>query len=150
MTAEEKGTLAKTYFQEGYNCAQSVLLAFCDETGLTKEQAARLASSFGGGMGRLREVCGAVSSMFTVLGATSGYSDPKDKQQKDALYAKVQQLAESFREKNQSIICRDLLMDVETTQGSVSEERTKDYYDRRPCACYVEDAAKLIAKELEY
>lgn len=149
MTAEEKGTLAKTYFTQGYNCAQSVLLAFCDETGMTEEQAARLASSFGGGMGRLREVCGAVSSMFTVLGVTNGYSDPKDKQSKDAQYARVQKLAESFRQKNHTIICRELLANVETTDGPVSEERTKEYYERRLCAGYVEDAARMIAKELE-
>jgi C_GCAxxG_C_C family probable redox protein len=149
MTAEEKGRLAKEYFLEGYNCAQSVLLAFCDETGLSKDQAARLASSFGGGMGRLREVCGAVSSMFTVLGITNGYSDPRDKRQKDAQYARVQRLAGEFRKTHHSVICRDLLLDVETTDGSASEERTKQYYERRPCACYVEDAAKLIARELE-
>ncbi len=149
MTAEEKGTLAKAYFLEGYGCAQSVLLAFCDETGMTKEQAARLASSFGGGMGRLREVCGAVSGMFMVLGINKGYSDPSSKTEKDEQYAKIQELAEMFKNKHDSIICRELLKGVETTQGTASEERTGDYYDRRPCARYVEDAAKLIAKELE-
>jgi len=149
MKAEEKAELARDYFEKGYNCAQSVLLAFCDETGLTEQEAAMLASSFGGGMGRMREVCGAVSSMLMILGITNGYSDPDDKQKKDAHYAKVQQLAERFREKNHSIICRDLLEDVETTEGSVSEERTQDYYERRPCAAYVEDAARLIAAELE-
>ncbi len=149
MTVEEKSALAQDYFREGYNCAQSVLLAFCDETGLSEEQAARLASSFGGGMGRLREVCGAVSSMFLILGITGGYSDPENKEEKDAQYAKIQRLAEQFRAENHSIICRDLLEDVETTEGSVSEERTEAYYERRPCACYVAYAAELIARELE-
>lgn len=149
MKAEEKAELARDYFEKGYNCAQSVLLAFCDETGLTEQEAAMLASSFGGGMGRMREVCGAVSSMLMILGITNGYGDPEEKQKKDEQYAKVQQLAERFREKNHSIICRDLLEDVETTEGSVSEERTQEYYERRPCADYVGDAARLIAAELE-
>lgn len=149
MTADEKGTLAKTYFLEGYNCAQSVLLAFCDETGLSRKQAAMLASSFGGGMGKLREVCGAVSSMFLVLGMKEGYDSPENKPEKDAHYARVQRLAECFRERNHSIICRELLMDVQTTAGSESEERTESYYERRPCACYVEEATRMIAKELE-
>lgn len=148
MTTTEKGTLAKTYFQEGYNCAQSVLLAFCDETGLSETQAAKLASTFGGGMGRMREVCGAVSSMFMILGLLKGYSSPNAKDEKSDTYARVQRLAEEFKERNQSIICRDLLADVEVTPGGVPEERTRAYYERRPCACYVEDAARLIAKEL--
>ena len=148
MQPTEKGLLAKREFEEGYNCAQAVLLAFCEETGLTREQAARIASAFGGGMGRMREVCGAVSAMFMIEGLINGYSDPKAKEEKSALYARVRALADRFREKNQSIICRDLLIDTETASGGEPEARTKDYYERRPCGCYVEDAARLIAEAL--
>lgn len=148
MQPTEKGLLAKREFEEGYNCAQAVLLAFCEETGLTREQAARIASTFGGGMGRMREVCGAVSAMFMIEGLINGYSDPKAKEEKSALYARVRALADRFREKNHSIICRDLLIDTGTASGGEPEARTKDYYERRPCGCYVEDAARLIAEAL--
>lgn len=148
MNPTEKSQLAKRYFEEGYNCAQSVLLAFCEETGLSIEQAAKLASTFGGGMGRMREVCGAVSAMFMIQGLMEGYTDPKAKEEKAELYARVRDVAERFREKNHSIICRDLLIDVQTTPGGVPEERTQEYYERRPCGCYVEDAAGLIAEAL--
>ena len=104
MNPKEKSQLAKENFEQGYNCAQSVLLAFCEETGLNREQAAKLASTFGGGMGRMREVCGAVSAMFMVEGLRGGYSDPKAKEEKSELYARVRALAEQFREKNHSII----------------------------------------------
>ena len=148
INPEEKSLLAKHYFEQGYNCAQSVLLAFCEETGLPLEQAAKLASTFGGGMGRLREVCGAVSAMFMIEGLLRGYDDPKAKEEKAELYARVQALAARFTEKNHSIICRDLLQDTQTTPGAIPEERTKEYYERRPCGCYVEDAAYIIAEAL--
>jgi C_GCAxxG_C_C family probable redox protein len=148
MNPTEKSQLAKRYFEEGYNCAQSVLLAFCEETGLTQDQAARLASTFGGGMGRMREVCGAVSAMFMVQGLLEGYTDPKAKEEKAAVYARVREVADRFREKNHSIICRDLLIDTEVSPGTEPEARTKEYYERRPCGCYVEDAAELIAQAL--
>lgn len=148
MDATQKSQLAKQYFENGYNCAQSVLLAFCEETQLSQEQAAKLASTFGGGMGRMREVCGAVSAMFMVEGLLKGYSDPKAKEEKSAVYETVRELADRFREKNHSIICRELLIDVETTAGGEPEARTKEYYERRPCGCYVEDAAYIIAESL--
>ena len=148
MNPEEKSNLAKCYFEEGYNCAQSVLLAFCQETKLSREQAAKLASTFGGGMGRLREVCGAVSAMFMIEGLLRGYDDPKAKEEKAEVYARVQALATSFKDRNHSIICRDLIQDTQTTPGSVPEERTKEYYERRPCGCYVADAAYIIAEAL--
>ncbi len=148
MEPIEKSALAKSYFEEGYNCAQSVLLAFCEETGFSIEQAARLASTFGGGMGRMREVCGAVSAMLMIEGLLEGYSDPKAKEEKSEVYARVRNLADSFREKNHSIICRELLQDTETTPGGEPEERTAAYYERRPCGCYVEDAARIIAERI--
>lgn len=148
MNPNEKSRLAKEYFEQGYNCAQAVLLAFGDETGLPPEQAARLASTFGGGMGRMREVCGAVSAMFMVEGLVEGNSDPKAKEEKSEVYARVRDLADRFREKNHSIICRELLIDAEVTPGGVPEARTKEYYERRPCGCYVEDAALILAQAL--
>ena len=148
MNPNEKKQLAKEYFEQGYNCAQSVLLAFCEETGFSREQAAHLASTFGGGMGRMREVCGAVSAMFMVEGLLRGYDDPKAKEEKADVYARVQALAASFKDKNHSIICRDLIQDTQTTPGIVPEERTKEYYERRPCGCYVADAAYIIAEAL--
>ena len=148
MNVMEKSQLAKESFEQGYNCAQAVLLAFCDETGLSTEQAAKLASTFGGGMGRMREVCGAVSAMFMVEGLLEGYSDPKAKEEKSEVYARVRALADRFREKNHSIICRDLVIDAAVTPGGEPEARTKEYYERRPCGCYVEDAAYLLAEAL--
>ena len=111
-------------------------------------QAARFASTFGGGMGKLREVCGAVTGMFMAQGLICGYDDPKAKEEKAALYERIRVLADEFRAINGSIICRDLLLDVETTPGAVPEERTRAYYERRPCAFYVENAARILAGKL--
>ena len=111
MTHAEK---AEAYFRQGYNCAQSVLLAFGDMTGLDDETALRVSSSFGGGLGRLREVCGAVSGACMVLGLVKGYTDPDDREGKRAQYRLVQEFAERFREQNGSIVCRELLSGVQT------------------------------------
>ena len=133
---------AADLFLEGYNCAQAVMVAFCDKTGLTKEQAARYASSFGGGMGRLREVCGAVSGMLMVLGILYGYEQPDDDQKKKELYGQIQGLAGKFREAVGSIICRELL-DNPSTDPTPSP-RTAEYYAKRPCARMVMTAARLM------
>ena len=92
-----KRELGEAYFKEGYNCSQAVALAFHEEMGIDKDTAVRIASAFGGGMGRMREVCGAVSGMFMVLGAIKGYADAEDNGAKKALYADVQALAALFR-----------------------------------------------------
>ena len=106
----DHGELAAQLFLGGCNCAQAVVVAFCDVTGLEKDFAARLSCSFGGGMGRMREVCGAVSGMLMVLGVLYGYDDPGEKDRaKKAHYALVQELAGKFRERNGSIICREIL-----------------------------------------
>lgn len=140
----EHKELAMQLFHKGYNCAQSVFCAFCDVTGFDLGNAARLASSFGGGMGRMREVCGAVSGALMVLGYLRGYSDPEDQEAKAAQYAKVQEFARRFREQNGSIICRELLANVETAPGSAPEVRTNAYYHARPCEGFVADAAMLL------
>ena len=118
-------------FKSGYNCAQSVFLAFSSEFGFDDETALKLSSSFGGGMGRMREVCGAVSGSFMAIGMKKGYSDPKDNDAKMALYALIQQMAGDFRAEAGSIICRELIAEGNT--GPVPSERTNEYYKKRPC-----------------
>lgn len=146
MTHAEK---AKAYFEEGYNCAQAVTLAFADEMGLEKGQAARMASSFGGGLGRLREVCGCVSGMALAAGAIRGYSDPKAREEKADHYAFIQKLANEFKERNGSIICRELLAGINNDTNPVPEERTESYYKKRPCAELAAIAAEILEKELK-
>ena len=136
MTHAEK---AEALFHEGYNCAQSVLLAFEDVTGLDRKTAAMLSSSFGGGLGRMREVCGAVSGASMVLGILRGYDDPK---------ARIQSFADRFRKENGSIICRELLSGVSTVEGKDPEARTESYYRKRPCPKLVFQAAEAVEEML--
>ena len=136
--------LAKDLFIEGYNCSQAVLAAFEDEIGLDLETCLKIASSFGGGMGRLREVCGAVSGMFMVAGLIYGYTDPKDYSAKTEHYKRIQELAKQFEEQNGSIVCRELLGLSVKADAPVPEKRTEQYYKKRPCAELVEQAAAII------
>lgn len=135
---------AMELFKQGYNCSQSVFGAFCEECGMDFETALKLSSSFGGGMGRLREVCGAVSGMFMVAGMKYGYSDPNDSSSKAEHYKRIQALAEEFKEKNGSIVCRDLLGLSVQSENYIPEKRTEEYYKKRPCAEIVGDAAEII------
>lgn len=146
MTHGEK---AKKYFEQGYNCAQAVTLAFAEEMGLEPEQAAKMASSFGGGLGRLREVCGCVSGMALAAGALYGYSDPEAKEEKADHYALIQKLAGEFKERNGSIICRELLAGITNDTNPVPEARTDSYYKKRPCAELAYMAAEILEKEME-
>lgn len=139
---------AESLFKQGYNCAQAVLLAFCDDVGLEPVTAAKLASSFGGGMGRMREVCGAVSGMLAVIGLAGGYADPKDINAKKCHYELVQKVAAEFKEKNGSIICRELLGLGDGASKPSPSPRTSQYYKKRPCAELVGIAAEIAAKEL--
>lgn len=136
--------LARSYFLEGYNCSQAVFLAFCDDLGFDKDQAALIASGFGGGMSRLREVCGSVSGMFMASGLFFGYSNPKDDLQKKELYALGQELASRFSQKNGSIICRELLGLNRKKDEPTPSARTAEYYQKRPCADLVADAAEIL------
>lgn len=138
-----KGEQAKAFFKEGYNCTQAVVLAFCDEIGIEKEKLLCMVSSFGGGMGRMREVCGAVSGMFFVAGALYGYDDPKDMQAKKEHYARIQELAAQFRAETGSIICREMLGMEGKDHAPVPSERTAEYYKKRPCPEIVQLAADL-------
>ena len=135
---------ARDLFLEGYNCSQAVVCAFDDLTGLDRETSARLASSFGGGMGRMREVCGTVSGALIVLGLLCGYSDPKDPGAKTEHYHLVQEFARRFKEINGTIICRELLSGVRTKPGNEPEARTPEYYASRPCPRHCGEAAKIV------
>ena len=136
--------LARALFMRGYNCAQAVFCAFCDVTGLEIDVAARMASSFGGGLGRLREVCGTVSGAALVLGITRGYAEPGDYAAKKAHYALVQAFAHRFREANGSIVCRELLKGTGATEGGAPEARTAEYYKKRPCPNLAYCAAEIL------
>lgn len=146
-TPDEYAETAGEFFLQGYNCSQAVMLAFAEELGLPLEMAARLASSFGGGMGRLREVCGTVSGMFMVAGLLAGYSDPKDHTEKTAHYKRIQELAQRFKEHTGSIICRELLgLKKDGTDSFVPEKRTDEYYKKRPCKALAETSARIVAE----
>ncbi len=163
ITSTERGTRARDNFLRGCNCAQAVLLAFPDITGLPDDTAMRLASSFGGGMGRMREVCGTVSASLMVLGLATGYdaAAPTEAADKAAHYARVQEFARRFREVQSSIVCREILAEhaarlkaakaadaeqLAAMQSSASTPtaRTEAYYRARPCAAVAELAARLL------
>ena len=137
---------AAQLFLQGYNCAQAVTVAFCDVTGLQPEFAAKMASSFGGGMGRLREVCGAVSGMLMVAGLLYGYAVPGDDQIKMEHYQLVQHLAGQFREEVGSIVCREILKNPPTDPAPTP--RTEEFYRKRPCARMVMLAAQALDRYL--
>lgn len=138
----ERAEKAAKLFLEGYNCAQAVFVAYSDLTGLTPEYAAKLASSFGGGMGRLREVCGAVSGMFMVAGILYGYDHCDDDEKKKAHYALIQELAAKFKEQTGSIICREILKNPPSDPAP--SPRTAEYYAQRPCARMVYLATQIM------
>lgn len=140
------GEQAKQLFLDGYNCSQAVVGAFAKELGMDQAQALRVASSFGGGMGRMREVCGCVSGMFMVAGYVYGYDDPKAYESKKKLYGRIQALAAEFREGNGSIICRELLGLEGKDTSPVPGKRTREYYKKRPCAELVAYAAQMLAE----
>ena len=139
---------AANNFRKGYNCAQSVLLAFADKVGLKDEEALRLASSFGGGMGRLREVCGAVSAMFMIAGFLKGYTEPNNDVVKADHYKLIQDLAAEFKLKHGTIICRELLGLDGTEFSPIPSARTDEYYKERPCEEFIRCAAEIIEEEL--
>ena len=134
--------LAAELFLEGFNCAQAVAVAFTDVTGMDKKEAAKLAAPFGGGMGRMREVCGAVSGMLMVLGTLYGYDNSDADAKKKETYQQVQELAAQFKEENGSIICREILKNPPSDPNP--SPRTAEYYAKRPCCRMVMTAARLM------
>ncbi len=133
---------AATLFVEGYNCAQAVAMAFADLLDLDEKFCAKAISSFGGGMGRLREVCGAVSGMLFVAGILYGYDTKDDDAAKKAHYARVQELAGKFRDEVGSIVCREILKNPPS--DPTPTPRTEQYYKDRPCAHMVVTAVRIM------
>ena len=138
----DHGEYAAELFLRGYNCAQSVVVAFCDVTGLEPDFSARMASSFGGGMGRMREVCGAVSGMLMVAGLVYGYETAGDDVSKKKHYALVQNLAGKFRQEVGSIVCREILKNPPSDPNPTP--RTAEFYAKRPCARMVLLAGRIL------
>ncbi len=136
-------------FAEGRNCSQAVLLAFSDVTGLDDTLALKLSSSFGGGMGRMREVCGACSGMFMAAGILYGYSSADNDREKAEHYKRIQYLAQQFKDIHGTIICRELLKNLSVSSSPVPDKRTKEYYKVRPCVRFVETAAEILDRYIE-
>lgn len=160
MTNEEieaRAQRATDLFKQGYNCAQAVFAACADVYGITDEQLAlRLSASFGGGMGRMRLVCGAASGMFMLAGLHNGSATPHDNEGKMANYAFVQQLAGEFKGKYGSLICAELLGLAPKGQCNVKldldprpADRTPEYYEKRPCGEMVAEAVRIYLRNLK-
>jgi C_GCAxxG_C_C family probable redox protein len=150
MTNEEieaRAQRATDLFKQGYNCSQAVFASCADIYGVTDESLAlRLSASFGGGIGRMRMVCGAASGMFMLAGLQNGSSTPHDNEGKMANYAFVQQLAGEFKAQYGSLICAELLGLAPKPQDPKPEERTQQYYEKRPCSEMVAQAVRIFLK----
>ena len=147
---EDRIELAVSLFKEGYNCSQSVVAAFADMYGFTREQALRMSASFGGGIGRMRQTCGAACGLFLVAGLETGCTEGSNREGKEANYKLVQQLAEEFKKRNGSLICAQLLgLDKNAPTPATPEARTAEYYKKRPCVKMVEEAARIWVEHLE-
>ena len=149
VDVEQRAKQARELFLAGYNCAQSVALAYADITSLDEEMVAKITASFGGGMGRLREVCGAVSGMAFLAGFISPCPTADNAVAKKANYALVQEFAEKFREQNGAIVCRTLLGLDRPKDEPTPSARTAEYYKKRPCADLVHDAALIVGHYLQ-
>lgn len=147
---EERVNQAIENFESGFNCAQSVFLAYSDVFGLDQEMAKRMSVSFGGGMGRMREVCGTVSAMAMLAGFNYPVTDPTDQEARTRNYAMVQKMASIFTANHGSIICRQLLPSAEAASTAPKpSERTRQYYAKRPCSKFVADAARIAGRMLQ-
>lgn len=147
---EERINKAVELFNSGYNCSQSVFTAFADLYDISDEQALRISASFGAGIGRMRETCGAACGMFILAGLEKGTTISKDQKGKGENYKLVQYLAKIFKERNGSINCGELLgLKKGDVISPIPEERTDIYYKKRPCVKMVEEAARIWAEYLE-
>lgn len=147
---EERVKIAVQNFESGYNCAQSVFLAYSDVFELNLEMAKKMSVSFGGGVGRMREVCGTVSAMAMLAGFKYPVLDRQDQEARTKNYAMVQKMSDLFKEKHGTIICRSLLPAAEASQTAPEPSaRTAEYYAKRPCSKYVEDAARIAGRMLK-
>jgi C_GCAxxG_C_C family probable redox protein len=148
---EERIQQAVALFKRGYNCSQAVVAAFADLYDFTPEQALRMAASFGGGIGRMRQTCGAACGMFLLAGLDSGSIEAEDREGKSRNYAIVQQLAARFKEENGALECATLLgLKPAEPVSATAAERTATYYAKRPCAMMVESAARIFAEYLSH
>ena len=139
---------AEELFRKGYNCSQSVFAAFADVLGMSAEEAAKIASPFGAGFGKLREVCGAVSGMTLAAGYLKGYDDPADYESKKDLYRLIQKMCAEFEESKGTIICRELLGLKKGEDQAEPSVRTEEYYQSRPCIGACRTAAEIAEKYL--
>ena len=147
---EERIEKAVALFKEGFNCSQAVVAAFADQYGFTREQALRMSASFGGGIGRMRETCGAACGLFMLAGLETGSTEGSDSNGKAANYALVQELANEFKQRNGALRCADLLgLSKKEPVVSTPEARTNQYYAKRPCVKMVEEAARIWCEYLE-
>lgn len=147
VTKLKRAEKAKGFFKTGLNCSQSVVCAFSDVLGLSEQICARLSCGLGGGVGRQREICGAVSGTATILGFVFGGEDGRNKK---AAYEKVREFSDEFKKRNGSLICRELLgLEKGLNESFVPSERTAEYYKKRPCADLVFDAAEILEQILE-
>lgn len=152
FSIEERIEKAEQLFRSGYNCCQSVFMAYSDLYQIDETFAATLSAPLGGGIGRLREVCGTVSGMALLAGlqypAPDAAITPDAKAAKTKVYTVVQELAEKFRLENGAIVCRDLLGLAQQKDDPVPSDRTETYYKRRPCVEYVKIAARIVGENL--
>ena len=147
---EQRVERAKELFHQGFNCSQSVFAACADLYGIDDEELAlRLSASFGGGIGRMRQTCGAACGMFILVGLENGSTTPHDAEGKMQNYALVQDLANQFKEENGSLICSELLGIAPKPQNPMPEARTEAYYQKRPCADMVASAVRIFLEHLE-
>lgn len=148
---EERVEKAKKLFHQGFNCSQSVFAACADLYGITDEALAlRLAASFGGGIGRMRQTCGAACGMFLLAGLENGSAIVGDAEGKKNNYALVQDLAAKFKAQNGSLICAELLGIAPKPQKPTPEARTEAYYQKRPCADMVASAVRIFLEHIEH
>lgn len=148
VNIEERVAIARELFTSGYNCAQSVFIAYRDLADMDEQTAATISAPFGGGMGRLREVCGAVSGMTMCAGYIAPNTYPNDNINKKLCYSTVQELAERFRQENGAIVCRELLGLAQQKDDPTPSARTEEYYRRRPCVEYVATAARIVGEKI--
>ena len=138
---------AAELFCNGANCSQAVFVAFAEDCGIDEKTAYMLSSSFGGGMGRLREVCGSVTGMFMVAGLLKGYTIDDDKKKKDDHYKLIQELANEFKSVHGTYICKELLGNLGKSTSPISDARTAEYYKARPCVKFVITAAEILDRK---
>ena len=135
---------AVALFKEGYNCSQSVVAAYAEDYGLTREQALKISASFGGGIGRMRKTCGAACGLFMLAGLETGCTEGSNREGKEENYKTVQMLAKEFERRNGSLTCAELLgLSKQAPTPPTPEERTAEYFKKRPCVKMVEEAARI-------